>query len=608
MQELEIKDVQSAATYRVGPQGAVIGREGAKADIVVRNPSVSKRHAKIYSEGGAWYLEDLGSSNGTFFANQRISQPVEIEPGSLFALAEIQFEVTKLHGAEEAPAASSRARHMSIDPDMAPPRSSALGASAMSHDDDDEPRRSSDGLGPAPELDPPPADAKAGVGAALAALPKAIAYYLVTVPKLALNPIGTVRQSIEDQKFHAMGPWEMIGWALPPMILSAAVGFVFGLIFQLVSGTLSIGSILPIGPAIGAVVGSVIMGFIFHPVTAWVIKILKGQSDARSRSNYYVITLAVFPLSAIASGITLLIALIPLPFISVLPMVLVLGASLIGLLVAYRWLQHFNVVKWFLYVPLVLGVLSIASTGWNAVSLVLNGGGGGGMPAMAGAAGEMTDEQKAALEAAQKMAEAAAKAAGSGELAAVNGEEAAEAAARAAEAMAKAAQAAGGDAEKIKAQLEEAQKAAAAAAEAGKDAMKAAERDAEKASAQAAAAAAAAQREAQAAVEAAKTVREDAPPPKTAAITGSGYPAFAQKRDAVEKAISEDPTVLRRSGVQAAYERYLKAKYEVSKSFGGKRNKSEPWKDRLNDRLREIEQYEKTGRLVDDLYAKVFRR
>src|SRR5687767_7854104 len=40
MLELEIKDVQSAAIYRVGTQGAVLGREGAKADIVVRNPSV----------------------------------------------------------------------------------------------------------------------------------------------------------------------------------------------------------------------------------------------------------------------------------------------------------------------------------------------------------------------------------------------------------------------------------------------------------------------------------------------------------------------------------------------------------------------------------------
>jgi hypothetical protein len=110
MQELEIKDVQSGAVYRIAPQGSVIGREGAKADIIIKNPSVSKRHARIFATDGQWFLEDLGSSNGTFFANQRISEPVPLGGGTLFALAEIQFEVVKKGGDERGGGGGGRDR------------------------------------------------------------------------------------------------------------------------------------------------------------------------------------------------------------------------------------------------------------------------------------------------------------------------------------------------------------------------------------------------------------------------------------------------------------------------------------------------------------------
>jgi sigma-B regulation protein RsbU (phosphoserine phosphatase) len=51
----------------------VIGR-GGTADFVVPNPSVSRRHAMVTREGDDWFLEDLGSGNGTFLNDRIISQ------------------------------------------------------------------------------------------------------------------------------------------------------------------------------------------------------------------------------------------------------------------------------------------------------------------------------------------------------------------------------------------------------------------------------------------------------------------------------------------------------------------------------------------------------
>ena len=45
---LTIRDLQSQEQFSVPPEGAVLGREGGGAYILVRDKSVSKRHAKVY--------------------------------------------------------------------------------------------------------------------------------------------------------------------------------------------------------------------------------------------------------------------------------------------------------------------------------------------------------------------------------------------------------------------------------------------------------------------------------------------------------------------------------------------------------------------------------
>jgi hypothetical protein len=46
----------------------ILGREQGSADLVIDDPGVSRRHARVLADGGDVIVEDLGSSNGTFVA------------------------------------------------------------------------------------------------------------------------------------------------------------------------------------------------------------------------------------------------------------------------------------------------------------------------------------------------------------------------------------------------------------------------------------------------------------------------------------------------------------------------------------------------------------
>ncbi len=93
----------------------ILGRELGSADLVIDDPGVSRRHARVMPDNGGVIVEDLGSSNGTYVNGERISGPVELGAGD-----EVQLGATIL-GVEGGTAATA------LMPPGAPPTQSHPG-------------------------------------------------------------------------------------------------------------------------------------------------------------------------------------------------------------------------------------------------------------------------------------------------------------------------------------------------------------------------------------------------------------------------------------------------------------------------------------------------
>ena len=89
------QDQDHPQEFLISKSETFIGRE-AGLDIVIDAVSVSRRHARILRQAEGLYLEDLGSSNGTFLNGERLSQPALLSPDDQIRLGlsiELTFEV-----------------------------------------------------------------------------------------------------------------------------------------------------------------------------------------------------------------------------------------------------------------------------------------------------------------------------------------------------------------------------------------------------------------------------------------------------------------------------------------------------------------------------------
>src|SRR5689334_4462935 len=76
-----ITGVNAGQVFALDAFDHVIGR-GTEADIWVEDATISRRHARIVRRpDGRFYVEDLGSTNGTFVAGRRIEGRAELATG-----------------------------------------------------------------------------------------------------------------------------------------------------------------------------------------------------------------------------------------------------------------------------------------------------------------------------------------------------------------------------------------------------------------------------------------------------------------------------------------------------------------------------------------------
>src|SRR4051794_21079596 len=152
----------------------VIGREDA--GLVIDDPEISRRHARICPVDGGVMVEDLGSTNGTFVNGERASEPVTLRESGQIRLGttEIAVNIPIVSVAD-----ATRVRQVSdFDPDVtrARPIASDLTAPREIPTDLTAPRAVAP---PQPEDPAPPPAAEAPPAPARASGPPPVAIALI---------------------------------------------------------------------------------------------------------------------------------------------------------------------------------------------------------------------------------------------------------------------------------------------------------------------------------------------------------------------------------------------------------------------------------------------
>ena len=74
-------------TFPLEQEEILLGRDLAN-DITIGDPEVSRRHARFFMRDDNFFVEDLGSTNGTFLNGERISSPKQLRVGDVITLGE----------------------------------------------------------------------------------------------------------------------------------------------------------------------------------------------------------------------------------------------------------------------------------------------------------------------------------------------------------------------------------------------------------------------------------------------------------------------------------------------------------------------------------------
>lgn len=72
----------------------MIGR-APSCTLVLDDDYSSQRHARLYEHAGQWFVEDLGSTNGTFVGRERITEPTAVGPGSQLRVGQSTLELQR---------------------------------------------------------------------------------------------------------------------------------------------------------------------------------------------------------------------------------------------------------------------------------------------------------------------------------------------------------------------------------------------------------------------------------------------------------------------------------------------------------------------------------
>ncbi|MFT4148289.1 MAG: FHA domain-containing protein [Micrococcaceae bacterium] len=85
---------RSGTAMRLGAQAIVLGR-AEDSTIVLDDDYASGRHARLFPQGSRWFVEDMGSTNGTLLNGLPLSKPTPVDLDTPIKIGQTSIELRK---------------------------------------------------------------------------------------------------------------------------------------------------------------------------------------------------------------------------------------------------------------------------------------------------------------------------------------------------------------------------------------------------------------------------------------------------------------------------------------------------------------------------------
>jgi pSer/pThr/pTyr-binding forkhead associated (FHA) protein len=84
----------SARTYAMASEPLQIGRSES-CQVVLEDTYSSQMHARVFPKDGEWFVEDLGSTNGTYLNRAKVTEPSAVGAGDEIRIGKTSLEVRR---------------------------------------------------------------------------------------------------------------------------------------------------------------------------------------------------------------------------------------------------------------------------------------------------------------------------------------------------------------------------------------------------------------------------------------------------------------------------------------------------------------------------------
>lgn len=84
----------AGTTLTLGTSPVLIGR-APECTLVLTDEYASGRHARLFPQDGRWWVEDLGSTNGTRLGRSPVTAPTPVEPGQQLRIGRTVLELRR---------------------------------------------------------------------------------------------------------------------------------------------------------------------------------------------------------------------------------------------------------------------------------------------------------------------------------------------------------------------------------------------------------------------------------------------------------------------------------------------------------------------------------